>query len=116
MLAFTYASILRKTGVFEEAASIARTLPSSYQTCVSLAMAEGALGNFAAGVAAYREALTFQPNDVAVRNDLGELYLAISILGKSELLRIREQILPFLRSKNLQERALISDHHCVFTI
>lgn len=74
-IAFAYAALLRKTGAFAEAAEIARTLPASYQTRVSLAMAEEALGNLQASIAAYREALTFEPNDVAVRNDLGMLYL-----------------------------------------
>jgi len=74
-IAFTYAAVLRKTGAFEEAAGVARTLPVSYQTRVSLATAEEALGNLEASIAAYREVLAFEPNDVAVRNDLGALYL-----------------------------------------
>ena len=74
-LAFAYATLLRKTGAFAEAAEVARSLPASYQTCVALAMAEEALGNLEASVAAYQQALTFQPHDVAVRNDLGTLRL-----------------------------------------
>ena len=73
--AFAYAAVLRKTGAFEGAARVARTLPASYQTRVSLATAEETLGNLEASIAAYREALAFEPNDVAVRNDLGALYL-----------------------------------------
>ena len=75
-IAFAYAAVLRKTGAFEEAVRVARTLPASYQTRVSLAMAQEALGNLEASIAAYREALTFDPKDVAARNDLGALYLA----------------------------------------
>ncbi len=87
--AFAYAAVLRKTGAFEEAAGVARTLPASYQTRVSLAMAEETLGNLEASIAAYREALTFDPNDVAVRNDLGTLYL---IQGKlDEALALYEE-------------------------
>jgi tetratricopeptide (TPR) repeat protein len=87
--AFAYAAVLRKTGAFEEAAGVARTLPASYQTRVSLAMAEEALGNLEASIAAYREALTFDPNDVAVRNDLGTLHL---IQGKlDEALALYEE-------------------------
>lgn len=82
-IAFAYAALLRKTGAFEEAATIARALPASYQTRVSLAMAEGALGNLEASAAAYREALTFEPNDVAVRNDLGALYLTQGKLAEA---------------------------------
>jgi tetratricopeptide (TPR) repeat protein len=74
--AFVYAMALRKTGSFEEAVGIARALPAtSYQACVALAMAEEALGNLNASIAAYRQALTLQPDDVAVRNDLGILFL-----------------------------------------
>jgi len=75
-IALVYAMALRKAGSFEEAARIARALPAtSYQALVALAMAEGALGNLDASIAAYQQALTLQPNDVAVRNDLGTLLL-----------------------------------------
>lgn len=75
-IAFVYAMALRKTGAFEQAAGVVRTLPTpSYQTLVALAMAEEASGNLDASVAAYRQALTLQPDDVAVRNDLGTLLL-----------------------------------------
>lgn len=73
--AFVYAMGLRKSGAFEEAARVARGLPASYQTLVALAMAEDALGNSDASVEAYRRALSLQPDDVAVRNDLGTLFL-----------------------------------------
>jgi tetratricopeptide (TPR) repeat protein len=73
--AFVYAMGLRKTGAFEEAARVARGLPASYQTLVALAMAEDALGNSDASVEAYKRALGLQPDDVAVRNDLGALFL-----------------------------------------
>lgn len=87
--AFAYAAVLRKTGAFEEAAGVAKTLPASYQTRVSLAMAEETLGNLEASIAAYREALTFDSNDVAVRNDLGMLYL---VQGKfAEALALYEE-------------------------
>jgi tetratricopeptide (TPR) repeat protein len=73
---FMYAMALRKTGSFEEAVGVARALPEpSYQTLVALAMAEEASGNLDASIAAYRQALTLQPNDVPVRNDLGMLFL-----------------------------------------
>ena len=81
--AFSYSAMLRKTGAFEEAANVARTLPASYQTRVSLAMAEEALGNLDASIAAYREALSFDPNDVAVRNDLATLYLVQGKLAEA---------------------------------
>jgi tetratricopeptide (TPR) repeat protein len=80
---FAYAAVLRKTGAFEEAARVARTLPAAYQTRVSLAMAEEALGNLDASIAAYREALSFEPNDVAVRNDLGTIYLSQGKLAEA---------------------------------
>src|SRR5579883_380415 len=73
--AFVYAMGLRKTGAFEEAARVARELPVSYQTLITLAMAEDALGNGDASVEAYRRALSLQPKDVAVLNDLGALSL-----------------------------------------
>lgn len=82
-IAFMYTSMLRKTGAFEEAARIARTLPASYQTRVSLAMTEETLGNLKASIAAYHEALTFVPNDVAVRNDIGMLYLVQGKLAEA---------------------------------
>ena len=76
MMAFIYATLLRKSGAFEEAARTIREVPRrSYRTQVALAMAEEALGNLDASIAAYQQALTFQPNDVAVRNDLGKLFL-----------------------------------------
>lgn len=82
-ITFAYAALLRKTGAFEEAATIARALPASYQACVSLAIAEQAQGHLQASVDAYREALTFDPNDVAVRNDLGMLYLTQGRLAEA---------------------------------
>lgn len=82
--AFVYAMALRKAGSFEEAARIARALPgTSYQALVALAMAEGALGNLEAGVAAYQQALILQPHDVAVRNDLGTLLLTQGKLAEA---------------------------------
>lgn len=75
-IASMYAMALRKAGAFEEAARVARALPAtSYQTLVALAMAEEALGNLPASIAAYQQALTLLPDDVAVRNDLGTLFL-----------------------------------------
>jgi len=83
-LAFVYAMALRKIGSFEEAAHIARALPAvSYQTHVALAMAEDALGNTDASIAAYQQALTFQSADTAVRNDLGTLFLAQGKLSEA---------------------------------
>lgn len=74
--AFVYASALRKIGAFEEAAHIARALPAtSHMALVTLAIAEETLGNLDASIAAYQQALKFQPNDVAVCNDLGTLFL-----------------------------------------
>ncbi len=76
MMAFIYATLLRKSGAFEEAVHIARAIPPvSYRTQVALAMAEEAVGNLDASIAAYQQALTFEPNDVAVRNDIGKLFL-----------------------------------------
>jgi tetratricopeptide (TPR) repeat protein len=73
---FVYAMALRKAGSFEEAVSVARELPAtSYQTQVALAMAEGALGNLDASIAAYRQALALEPDDVAARNDIARLLL-----------------------------------------
>jgi tetratricopeptide (TPR) repeat protein len=75
--AYVYSMALRKTGAFEEAARISRALPAtSYQAQVALAMVEDALGNTDASIAAYQRALAVEPNDVAVRNDLGLLFLA----------------------------------------
>ncbi len=73
--AFVYAMALRKIGSFEEAVHIARTLPTtSYQAQVALAMAEETVGNLDACVAAYQQALTVRPDDVALRNDLGQIF------------------------------------------
>lgn len=82
-ISFVYLSILRRVGLFEEAAQAARTFPASYQTRVSLAIAEAAVGNRDAGSAAYHEALSFEPNDVAVRNDLGKLSLHFGRLAEA---------------------------------
>jgi tetratricopeptide (TPR) repeat protein len=73
---FLYSTLLRKAGFFEEAARVARVEPPlCYSQCATRAMAEKALGNLEAGIAAYKHAMEFEPRDVAVRNDLGELYL-----------------------------------------
>ncbi len=74
-VASLYAGLLRKVGQFEESLAVAQTLSPSYFNLVPLAMAEEALGNLDASIAAYQRALTFDPQDVAVRNDLGKLHL-----------------------------------------
>ncbi len=74
-VASLYAGLLRKVGQFEESLAVARTLKPSYFNLVPLAMAEETLGNLDASIAAYQRALTFDPQDVAVRNDMGKLHL-----------------------------------------
>lgn len=71
---FMFSTLLRKAGFFEEAIRVARAGPlSSFIACVALAMAEKALGNLEACYAAYRQALSYKPDNVATRNDLANL-------------------------------------------
>jgi tetratricopeptide (TPR) repeat protein len=71
---FMYSTLLRKAGFFEEAIRIARAGPlSSFIAFVALAMAEKALGNLEASLAAYHQALSYKPDNVATRNDIANL-------------------------------------------
>src|SRR5579875_1298485 len=86
-MAFLYATALRKTGAFEEAAQITRSLPlTSYETLIAFALAEEALGNSEACIAAYREAITLKPLNVAARNDLGKRLLMQGKLAEALVL------------------------------
>ncbi len=70
---------LRKRGLLEEAARVAeeghRRAPS-YETAVAMAGVYRMMHNFDAAVAAYREAISRQPNEaagVSVRNDIADI-------------------------------------------
>ncbi len=78
-----YSLVLRKVGRFSEAAAIASTLPGSYQTYVALAMAEKAQGHIDAAIAAYQQALRFDVDDVAARNDISSAYVDMGNLAEA---------------------------------
>ena len=83
-MAVMYSLALRKAGLFEEAAHVARALPvTSYHAQIALAMAENVLGNLDASVVAYQRALTILPDNVSARNDLGALFLSQGKLAES---------------------------------
>ena len=72
-------ALLRKLGRFQEAYEVARQAHAkepSYATAIPLAVVLRSAGHTEKAVAAYQTALRDRPDDVAVRLDLGDLYLA----------------------------------------
>ncbi len=77
-LAFVAARALRTTGNVDEAIAVAHRAHAEargYMTGIALAMALKAKGDLDGAVAAYRDALALQPEDVAARRDIGDLEL-----------------------------------------
>jgi tetratricopeptide (TPR) repeat protein len=79
MLAMVLPGLLRKLGRSEEAIAQARqnlAADPGYPTAVSLACALRYAGRFEESVQAYQDAQQYDPQDVSVFNDLGDMYAA----------------------------------------